>query len=683
MFAFKGCSGLENLYCRAVVAPFALRDAFENTIYNIATLHVPANSVDAYRNTYPWSLFGTIVAFADDYPVEINGIWYNLITEAKEAEVTRYPYNSEKYSGNIEIPSSVTYNEMNFSVTSIDASAFSGCSDLTSVTIPNSVTSIGNSAFSVCSDLTSVTIPNSVTSIGGSAFGACSGLTSITIPNSVTSIGISAFVNCSGLTSVTIPNSVTAIGSETFYGCSGLTSVTIGNSVTSIGDYAFSGCSGLTSVTIPNNVISIGRSAFRDCSGLSSVTIPNSVTSIGDYVFSGCNALTSVTIPNSLTSIGKAFSGCSGLTSVTIPNSVTSIDDDAFRECISLTSVTIPSSVTTIGTSAFLGCSSLASIDIPNSVTDIAPFCFHYCSGLSSIKVQSDNPKYDSRNDCNAIIETSNNYLILGCKNTIIPNSVTTIGNYAFYNCSGLTSITIPNSVTTIGDYAFSKCSDLTSVTIPNSVTSIGREAFSGTEWYNNQSEGLLYLDNFLLGYKGTKPTGDIDIAEGTRGIAGGAFNYCWDLTSVTIPNSVTSIGYEAFFCCSNLTSVTISNSVTSIGYEAFCDCSSLKDFYCWAENVPYTDGGLRGIPFELATLHVPAASLDAYKNTAPWSIFENIVALTDDDPKPTSIGLRNTDTSLYPTDYFNLEGKRISKPQRGLNVIKMSDGTTKKMFIK
>ncbi len=222
--------------------------------------------------------------------------------------------------------------------------------------------------------------------LGYGAFSGCSGLTSLTIPSSVTEIGESAFHGCSGLTSLTIPSGVTSIGYYAFIGCSGLKSLTIPSSVTSIGESAFQGCSGLSSLTIPSSVTSISDFAFYGCSGLTSLTIPSSVTSIGNYAFDGCSGLTSLTIPSGVTSIGYgAFEGCSGLTSLTIPSSVTSIDYSAFRGCSGLTSLTIPSSVTSIGNYAFVGCSGLTSLTIPSGVTSIGNYAFVGCSGLISI----------------------------------------------------------------------------------------------------------------------------------------------------------------------------------------------------------------------------------------------------------------------------------------------------------
>ena len=257
------------------------------------------------------------------YDFECGGIYYNVTSYTSPYTVAvTYEYtNGYSYSGNIIIPSSLTYNGITFSVTSIGGAAFYECRGLTSIIIPNSVTSIGRDAFYRCTGLTSITIPNSVTSIGDHAFDDCTGLTSVTIPNSVTSIGNDAFFRCRRLTSVTIPNSVTSIGDGAFGDCTGLTSVTIPNSVTSIGDNAFYECTGLTSVTIPNSVTSIGSGVFYGCTGLTSVTIPNSVTSIGASAFYGCSYIDTIVFKgqNPPSTGDYCFEGVPGLTVIIVP----------------------------------------------------------------------------------------------------------------------------------------------------------------------------------------------------------------------------------------------------------------------------------------------------------------------------------------------------------------------------
>ena len=499
-----------------------------------------------------------LLAYAHD--CQVDGIYYNLNSKGKTAEVTNRNSNSNSYSGSVTIPEKFTYEGVEYSVTSI-----------------------GNDAFFLCAGLTSMAIPNSIISIGEWAFTHCIGLTSVTIPNSVTSIGQNAFSECSGLTTVYIPNSVTSIGSNTFRNCSSLTSVTIPNSVRRIGDYAFSGCHGLTSVTIPNSVRRIGTSPFSSCESLTSIKVEE-----GNKYYdsrSDCNAIIE-------TKSNTLIAGCMN---TIIPNSVTSIGQSAFSGCSGLTSVTIPNSVTSIGQSAFYNCTSLTSVTIPNSVTSIGEWVFSYCSGLTSIKVEDGNKYYDSRSDCNAIIETESNTLIAGCMNTIIPNSVVSIGNGAFSGCSGLTSVTIPNSVTSIGQSAFEGCSGLTSVTIPNSVTYIGVNAF----------------------------------------------DWCKGLTSVTIPDSVTIIDDWAFAVCTSLTSVLIPKTVTFIGYSSFYGCSKLEEVYCYATMVPATDtyafqsdrdwgGEIIETNVQNVTLYVTAESLDAYKTTVPWSQFGTILPIKD-----------------------------------------------------
>ena len=300
------------------------------------------------------------------------------------------------------------------------------------------------------------------------------------------------------------------------------------------------------------------------------------------------------------------------------------ISSEAFLGCSGLKSLTFPSSLTRINQRAFMNCSGLTSLTIPNSVTYIASNPFLGCSGLTNITVESGNTRYDSRNNCNAIIQTASNTLITGCKTTIIPNSVTRIGFEAFRGCSGLTSLTIPNSVTSIDALAFLGCSSLTSITIPNSVTRIAGGALSNTAWWNNQPDGLVYAGKVAYEYKGTMPSNTrITLRDGTVSISELAFSGCTDLRGIAIPNSVTNIGegafegttwfnnqpnglvyagnvaykYKgtmpsntsitfregtvgvadvAFDQCSNLTSVTIPNSVISIGEYAFQFCSGL-----------------------------------------------------------------------------------------------------------
>ena len=320
------------------------------------------------------------------------------------------------------------------------------------------------------------------------------------------------------------------------------------------------------------------------------VTIPSTVTISG--------------IEYAVTSIGNgAFFYCSSLTSIEIPNSVTSIGDDVFYSCSSLTSIEIPNSVTSIGWGAFEGCSSLTSIEIPNSVTSIGERAFSSCSSLTSIVVAEGNTVYDSRDNCNAIIETSSNTLIAGCQNTIIPNSVTSIESYAFVGCSSLTSIEIPNSVTSIGDDAFSSCSSLTSITFGENsqLTSIGDWAFSYCSSLKN-----------------------IEIPNSVTSIGDYAFEDCESLTSVTFEENsqLTSIGYRAFWWCSSLTSIEIPNSVTYIGMYAFNYCSSLRVIKCYAESVPETvDYVFYHCPSAMI-IYVPEVSLEDYKATSPWNEF-------------------------------------------------------------
>ena len=366
--------------------------------------------------------------------------------------------------------------------------------------------------------------------------------------------------------------------------------------VTSIDENAFYCCEGLTSIDIPSSITKIGNFAFGCCPELANIVVESGNPRYDSR--NNCNAIIE-TADNTL------IAGCKN---TMIPNSVISIGERAFEGCDGLTSIVIPNSVTAIGNKAFYSCDGLTSVNIPNSVTAIGKGVFENCDELACFVVESGNPRYDSRNNCNAIIETADNTLIVGCKNTIIPNSVTSIGEWAFSYCYGLTSITIPNSVIAIGNGAFEGCIGLTSVDIANSVTSIGRYAFYS----------------------------------------------CEGLTSITIPNSVTAIGSNAFFWCTGLTSIVIPNSVTSIGNEAFENCWRLTDVYCYIADLSGVSCGNELFykeyngDYSNRTLHVLQGTADAYRADENWHPYFGLII---DDLKPDVPGDVNGDGEVNIAD--------------------------------
>ncbi len=396
--------------------------------------------------------------------------------------------------------------------------------------------------------------------------------------------------------------------------------VVIEDGVTSIGDYAFANCSNLESITIPDSVTSIGKRTFSFCSSLTSITIEEgnpAYSSVDGVLFDreGIELITcpggktgSYTIPSTVTSIGNyAFFECSNLESITIPNGVTGIGECAFAYCYSLESITIPDGVTSIGVYAFDDCSSLTSITIPDSVTSIGEDAFSRCNSLSSIIISEGNTEYSS---LDGVLFNQDGTELITCPegktgSYTIPSTVTSIGNYAFTRCYGLTSITIPDSVTSIGEGAFTYCSSLTSIMIPDSVTSIGDSAFSSCSSLTSITipDSVTSIGVGAFGYCSSLTS--ITIPDSVTSISDFAFSHCSSLTNITIPDSVTSIGFAAFSNCSSLESITSPDRVTSIGYSAFEDCSSLTSITI-PDSVTSIEGGTFSGCSSLESITIP-----------------------------------------------------------------------------
>ena len=448
-------------------------------------------------------------------------------------------YAKHLYVNNNEVTSVV----IPAGITAINAYAFYNGASITSVVIPQNVNSIGEYAFYGCAALGNISLP-AITTIEPYTFSGCTTLTSMSIPEGVTSIGRGAFNGCTGITAFTLPSSLTTIGNDAFRNCSNLATLTLPNAVTEIGNAAFYGCSSMSACTLGNSVETIGGRAFQGCSKLAAIAIPNTTTFVGDSAFYGCSLLAQATLSSALTSIQPyTFYNCSTLGSINIPAQVESIGQYAFYGCSGLATLTLSTALTTIGNHAFYGCSSLAKLSIPNAVTTIRKYAFAECSGI--------------------------NQLTLG-------SAVADIADYAFYNCSNIMLVSFPAATQSIGMRCFANCTRLMSVNFANAETKIGKEAFDNTGWYNLQADGLIYLNNRCLGYKGAEPTGVLTIKDGTISIAHAAFANCAEITTINLPASLVTIDDSVFTNCSKLAIQSLPANLTNIGEYAFKGCADI-----------------------------------------------------------------------------------------------------------
>ena len=501
----------------------------------------------------------------------------NLTYTVKNGEVTITDCK-ESASGKLTIPSKLS----GYPVTRIDNETFRNCKKLTSVVIPNSVRTIGDYAFNGCSSITSVNIPDSVVNIGVYAFCGCSKLKSITIPGGVKKIATGTFADCTGLANVKISDGVQIIEFMAFCQCS-MKSIDIPDSVTTIETWAFAGCSKLKDIKIGNGVTNIGLDSLTDTAySKNSSNWKNGVLYIGNYLIDVNESLSGkYTIKSGTTFIpDMAFSGCGKLTSITIPDSVKSIGNYAFEGCNKLKTIKIGKNVKSIGFEAFNDTAYYKdSSNWKNSVLYIDKYLIE---AKDSIK---GNYKIKDGTKCMADQAFAGKDGEEGCDKltgVTIPDSMTSISYSAFSHCKNLTSVTIPSSVKRIGSSAFSSCTKLKSIKLPSSLESIGSHAFNNTAYYNNTSnweKGVLYIGKYLVATDYLVVSGKYTVKQGTKLIADYAFAIC-EITNITIPNSVITIGDEAFIGCDELSKVTIPGSVKNIGSEAFGYGSMIEGSY-------------------------------------------------------------------------------------------------------
>ena len=654
--AFYNCSRLRGITIEATTPPTLGTDPFRNT--NNCPIYVPCSSWALYQADETWYQYADRMQ-----PIETNCPMKCTLRTPVRGFVL--PCNDSNNLTKEEIDTTNLRTTVTEAIihdnccTKISWRAFSGCTSLSSVTIPDTVTSIDDYAFQGCYNLSNLTIGSGVTSIGYLGFAGCSRLDNITLPQSLTTIGHFTFDSCTSLKSINIPCST---NDYSFQNCTSLTSVTIDSGVTSIGSSTFSGCYSLSSITIPNNVTAIYSNAFQGCSSLESIYIPNSVTTLGVGAFLNCTGLDSVVIGSGVTSIGSStFSDCSNLTSVSMYSGITSIGRYAFENCVSLENIGLPSRLTTINNNAFIGCYGLLSMTIPSGVTSIGIDVFKGCSSLEYVRMTSLTPPTlgsGAFDDTSCLIyvpcEALSTYLtasgwsnyrdrIYGEQQSpIMCNQKIKLGftdetNFTWYcddtayvdsgqtadlcrrkqkSKSDIKTVQIKDCVTSIGDKAFDTCQNLESVTLPNTLRSIGDGAFQVCTSLSSCTipSGVTSIGSYAFYHCLALESANIPDSVSTISLH--TFRGCTSLSSVTVGSGVTRIEGCAFSGCTNLSSINIPSGVTYIGQEAFAYCSSLTSITLpstitsLGNKVFYECRGLQSLTIEALT---PPSNVNEY----------------------------------------------------------------------
>lgn len=448
--AFAGCDALYKISVSSTYPPACAADAFSQTAYSGATLAVPMGFTQSYAAAQGWNgfskhdEFGISVNVGDFFA--LNGVSYKILSIAEgnmnvcatyhkpEGAVDRKSIataNLAGYTGNVIIPTKVSYQGKIFNVSSLNDSIFYGAAEMTSAVLPDGLVSIPRHAFYECSKLEKVEIPATVTSIGAYAFTYCSVIDNIQLPERLTSLGDRCFFQTPSLSNINIPAGLTTLPQYCF-SYSGLNSIVLGENITTLGNYCFQTCKKLESIVLPSNLKAIPNNAFQNCSSLRTITIPESVTSLGTSAFAGCSLIERITLPKGLTGFSSSmFQNCSSLKEISIPETIVNLGSNVFNGCSSLEKVTLSPNVTAIPSNAFTNCTRLHTITYHGRTEPEEPGVIRLADGTKSIA----------------------QYAFQGCtaiKDIILPEDFTTIGGREVFKNTGITRLVIPASVTSM-----------------------------------------------------------------------------------------------------------------------------------------------------------------------------------------------------------------------------------------
>ena len=641
-----------------------------------------------------------------------------------------YSFYNNKYLSNITLPDCVEH---------INDWAFSNCSHLKKINLPDNLKDIGREAFANCYNLNDVNLPQNIGTVSKQAFYRCTSLKSIIIPNCLSNcLAARTFMDCSSLEYVYIPSVIEMIGSNCFTGCSALKEIVVESvvppafesysvfdesvyenavlkvpagkvelfrnseiwskfkNISTIPSYTINGINYILNESAKTAMVSPGQElysgdivipatveyngkdytvramqpkAFANCQNLTSVVIDAPVSVLPDSLFNDCSSLKSVILNEGIEKIEyNAFDGCTALETIDIPQSVAFIGLQAFQDCKSLRTVTIPESVTFLGECAFEGCGNLDSVTILGIIKQVKNRIFNHCTNLTYVSL----PQNITWIGCQSFAECSN------LESITIPENVTIIDDYSFYGCTSLTTIVLPENVIFIGACAFYGCQSLESITIPESVTSIGAKAFRFCQSLKSVTlpDGITFIGNNA--FNNCSNLDSIVIPQGMEKIERSAFDLCINLKSVILPESITELDMYAFIECYSLSTITIPANVRKIGNMAFEDCRSMTSFYCCVENPQEIEMGedVFNRINDSCILYVPQGCAQAYRNDERWNAFSEIREFdTTTSVKPVEYD------NVVPVEWYNLSGTKLSTPQRGINIIRYSDGIVRKVI--